>query len=267
MSCQGRDIFLADFVVDLMEDGGRPQEAAVLLSALQKLAPFDKYAVSWRVLGVWRDSVPRRQAPACPRDVAMALATLGVLLQEPVFAAVAFGCFEGLFRISELLLLDGGDVFVGKTAITVVLRVTKRGLEQRVVISRPAAVAWLQQYFLRFPPKASKPAFAISYSRFMRLLRKLVAALNVPLPLTSHSFRRGGASTRLLEGEPLADICALGRWASLSSAHEYLRRGELCILQWQREQGQASWRRVEAFSAVFSKSWPLLTAFKELLEC
>eukprot|EP00974_Lingulodinium_polyedra_P100538 9738969-Lingulodinium_polyedra.AAC.1 len=68
MSCQDRDIFLADFVVDLMEEGGRPQEAAVLLSALQKLAPFDKYAVSWRVLGVWRDSLPRRQAPACPRD-------------------------------------------------------------------------------------------------------------------------------------------------------------------------------------------------------
>eukprot|EP00972_Heterocapsa_arctica_P106524 15692166-Heterocapsa_arctica.AAC.1 len=51
------------------------------------------------------------------------------------------------------------------------------------------------------------------------------------LPWSTHSLRRGGASglSRLNIG--MADIMAFGRWASSRAAQEYVRRGEVALLQ------------------------------------
>ena len=61
---------------------------------------------------------------------------------------------------------------------------------------------------------------------FRYWLRKLTQILGVDsLVLTSHSFRRGGASTMLHQGVTFGNIAVHGRWASESSCREYLRRG------------------------------------------
>ena len=70
----------------------------------------------------------------------------------------------------------------------------------------------------------------MSYSRAMRQLRLICRCLGVEsYEFTSHSWRRGGASSRLLAGQGLDDISVLGRWASLRSARLYIRRGEVFL--------------------------------------
>ena len=44
--------------------------------------------------------------------------------------------------------------------------------------------------------------------------------------VTTHSFRRSGASELCRLGVTYADICLYGRWSSEKSAKEYIRRGE-----------------------------------------
>ena len=99
----------------------------------------------------------------------------------------------------------------------------------------------------------------ISYSKVRYWLPKLCKGLRVEqLALTSHSFRRGGASTLLHQGVALADIAIHGRWASESSCREYLRRGEMFLLHFQASINEDVWANVLLLS---KSTMVLLSAF------
>ena len=77
------------------------------------------------------------------------------------------------------------------------------------------------------------------------------------LALTSHSFRREGASTLLHMGMPLADIAVHGRWASESSCRDYLKRGEVFMLRFQSSLQPSIWGNILTLSRAVL---PLLSA-------
>eukprot|EP00974_Lingulodinium_polyedra_P083822 8116464-Lingulodinium_polyedra.AAC.1 len=109
----------------------------VFVAALRKINPRDKYRTAAKVLEAWASAEPPRQAPACPLAVACGLAVAAVLAGQPVVGTVFFLCQTGLLRISEPLRMVRRDLVLLDTSAVLILGITKRGVEQRVTLTRP----------------------------------------------------------------------------------------------------------------------------------
>jgi len=87
-------------------------------------------------------------------------------------------------------------------------------------------------------------------------IRKISTLLGfAELRLTSHSFRRGGASHLLDQGWAIADIMQFGRWASMSSAQEYLRIGSVYMLRCSKLFSPSCWDRVNRAQSLSHLAW------------
>ena len=225
-----RDAYLADHFVGLAETPGASLgPCSVLLAALHKITPHHRYRASGKVLEAWRAGRGIRQAPAMPETLVNAIAALSLAAENLSFGTLAKTCFAGLLRVGEALALRPGDCLFVEGRIILVLRQTKRGLQEKVLIDDRCTVLMLRALWKR--NQHMTLLFAqTSYSRAMRHLRLVSKCLGVEAyGFTSHSWRRGGASSRLLAGQGIDDICVLGRWASLRSARLYIRRGEVFL--------------------------------------
>jgi len=221
-----RDLFLAELLVELRERGWKRQRCAVILSALHKILPRQRFRTASAILAAWKHLEPPRQAPACPFGLAWAMAVLAVALGRTDIGIVIALCFAGALRFSEPLRLTSGDILLTTNAVVVLLAETKRGLEQRVVIRELCLLNWMRKFLAAKDLVWGECVFALSYAKMAYWIRKLSAALGFEaLRLTSHSMRRGGASHLLASGWPVADVCVCGRWKPMASAQEYLRQG------------------------------------------
>ena len=190
--------------------------------------------------------------------MAFALVSVALTIGQPSVAAAILLCFSGLLRISEALSLTWDSLVFIDDAVVLILGRTKRGIDQKVVLTHKAVVRWLCTFHSLYCGKPSSRVCDASYSKFRYWLPRLCKALHVAdLDLTSHSFRRGGASTLLHQGMPVADIAVHGRWASERSCREYLRRGEVFMLRLQSQFSKAVWSNI----VLLSKSMQIL------LEC
>ena len=81
-----------------------------------------------------------------PIELAFAVINWLVLGGRHCEACVALLCFAGLLREGEALTLLSRDVHFAPGKVIVVLGVSKRGLEQKVVIDEPSLVSWLAAY-------------------------------------------------------------------------------------------------------------------------
>ena len=257
-SLDARDAWLADFFVSQREDGGGRQKCVMLLAALRKVCPSERYAATGAVLQVWSSLQPPRQAPACPSSLAWAIGVLAVSSGQPAVGMIVVLCFEGVLRVSEPLRLRFRDIHVSQGALILVLSETKRGIEQRVVIKNPTVRKWMTHYLARCDSNAEPDdfLFGISYGRVLYWVRKISTLLGfAELRLTSHSFRRGGASHLLDQGWPIADIMQFGRWASMSSAQEYLRIGSVYMLRCSKLFSPSCWERVSRLQSLTHLAW------------
>ena len=192
--------------------------------------------MSWKVLDAWFKTMPPKQAPALPLEVIQAAAVVLLLVGQPEIGSLLVVCYAALLRCSEGLKLTYRGVIIGSSTVTLLLGVTKRGQEQKVVISHPTVVHWLLSYFKRtLKRKAADPdgrVFPVSYPIVLAWLRTVMAALGFgDWAVTTHSMRRSGATELSRQGMPMADLCELGRWLSMLSAREYIRKGEVAILR------------------------------------
>ena len=135
---------------------------------------------------------------------------------------------------------------------------TKRGTEQRVVLRNQKVIHFFHAYLSRIPCKDDERFFAISYSSSLRWIRKLCQLLD-PLspPLSTHTFRRSGASELSRVGTPLSDILLFGRWNTERSAREYIRKGEVAIYKYRQYMDVETKRRVEAWANRCTTCWQL----------
>ena len=252
-----KDIFLAEYFIDLKEAGGKRQGCQLLCAALHKIFPRHRYAIARRVLEVWKAEEPIRQAPACPSEIAFAMVGAALALNLGGVACAILLCFTGLLRISEALNLTWHNVVFTDGVVILLLGRTKRGHDEKVVLSHPETVAWLSAFRRKFCHAETSRVCPISYSKLRYWLPRLCQVLKLgDLALTSHSFRRGGASALLQQGMSLANIAVHGRWASESSCRQYLRRGELFMLRFQSSIHSSVWSNILILSKAVS---PLLS--------
>ena len=101
----------------------------------------------------------------------------------------------------------------------------------------PSLVAFLDALLQRMGSKVAGATIAgISYEVFRRRLQRGLAAVGcVDLSFTSHSLRRGAATTLAQAGYELQTIMILGRWSSLSSCRLYLRAGDAELIALRRK--------------------------------
>ena len=164
--------------------------------------------------------------------------------------------YSGLLRASEALQLTWSDLIWSKLGLTLRLGQTKRGQEQRVVLTNPSVLHWMRRFYARCSGLSSDRVVGCGYGTLLRWLRKATAALGwADVPWTTHSLRRGGASELVLGGMPINDLLEFGRWLSLRSAREYIRRGELGLHAARRGVSEPARARVALLASVGPKVW------------
>eukprot|EP00973_Karenia_brevis_P068924 9582771-Karenia_brevis.AAC.1 len=85
----------------------------------------------------------------------------------------------------------------------------------------------MASYKSRFYTSELEPVCPISYTGVLKLCRQYAQLLGAEaLNLTTHTFRRSGASELHKLGVNFADTCLFGRWLSDKAAREYIRKGE-----------------------------------------
>eukprot|EP00435_Cladocopium_sp_Y103_P028744 s806_g7.t1 len=196
-------------------------------------------------------------APAAPPELLQAMICLALQLNRPELSLVMLLAYAGLLRIREALGLRARDVVVQATSITLCLAVTKRGTEQKVVLTNPSVLGWTKNFFSRFPvTKPDRLLFGISYSSALRWVKKLAFLLGAgELGLTTHTFRRSGASELARLGMPLADILLYGRWRSERAARDYIRKGEVAVLRARGLISASDWRRIDVWANHAHVAW------------
>jgi integrase len=191
--------------------------------------PHQRFKIAGKAVAAWRAALPLKQAPAMPRGVAEALAALLWASGDSAAALVVLVCFLGLLRVGEALSLTCADLILIDGKAILILKVTKRGRQQKCVIEDKVAVRLLRLFAARRALRDGS-LFDLTYGQFSRRLGRACAVLGLgALAFTTHSLRRGGASTMLLEGASVETICLVGRWASTSSARLYILRGEVFL--------------------------------------
>ena len=247
------DWWLAEHVLEFFEAGegdGRSglAAAACLIAAVSKQSPRAHFRTAWKMLDVWRQRVPPIQAPAMTKTMVLALAGWLVVAQQPAVAFVVYICFAFLLRVGEALALTRATFVSTKTGFVAILGRSKRGQEQKVTVASAAANLWLG-HCLRRLPRSGRLA-AISYGKVAYWVRKGMEGLGFGgRNWTTHGLRRGGASELVAAGWPLESVMLHGRWLSLRSCREYIRRGEAALTRARGEFTEETWRKAEALAA------------------
>ena len=226
MSEFGRDMYLAEYVLEGMEEGSSRQPLVVLVAALHKINRRERYKMATAVLLAWAHKLPPKQAPAAPREFVFGTTVALIIGGQLAVGTLLRLCLCAVLRIGEGLGLRGKDITFDGHSFVLVLGVTKRGRDQRVVISEVVMVTWMARYLKEMRIKPDQLVFPLSYQTVMRWLRTMGAHFKLAdAGFTSHSFRRGGATDLLTRNYAIDFIVNFGRWASERSCKDYLRCG------------------------------------------
>ena len=259
-----KDWFLAEHLLDAHDEGKTRHDFGVMLSAVAKIDPRLKLKVAWKVFDAWAVEDPPRQAPAAPPELITGMMMAAFAIGRPQLAMLVCLCYCGLLRVSEALALSWEDVFLTSSGVVLCLGITKRGMEQKVLLTNATVRAWTQLYFVRFAPLSRKEKFfSLTYGAVLRWVKRLAALLGAEsLGLTTHTFRRSGASELSRSGIPLADILLFGRWATERSAREYIRRGEVAIHRARGFLAADALRRLSRWEKLSTIAWQIHIAFE-----
>ena len=248
LSAERQDWILAEYIWRCHEEGLPCGGAASAVAAVAKVNPGRKYPTSFRVLERWRTERPPRQAPAIPPQLAWGMFTVLWGIGRHAEALILLLCFCGLLRVSEGLGLHRASCLVSYNSVILVLPRTKRGFDERVVLTHNAVIGATRAYFLLHPVKEGR-CFDTSYVTFSRWLKFAASWMGFgDLEVTSHSLRRGGATALLSLGYAFNDVQLYGRWSSDRSVREYLRRGQTALLR--MDPSQPRWRLADCLGSL-----------------
>ena len=147
-------------------------------------------------------------------------------------------------RARETLNLLARDLVETPSGFVVCLPTAKTGHDQRVAVTQPSVVNWLRAYIEAIKPAPGDRLFPVHYNTFLKWVIWLGEWLEYPLRLTTHSFRRSGATALIQGGMDYASVMLYGRWAK--AAKEYIRRGDAMLLT-MRAASTACMRRTQLY--------------------
>jgi len=133
--------------------------------------------------------------------------------------------YGGGLRVSELCALKHGDIDLGRG----VARVFGKGRKERLCPLGPVAAQCLKQFVARFDLAASLEDCVVCHRNLkgmqpceiQKLLKKHLAAADLPLDLTPHKLRHSFATHMLDHGADLRTVQELLGHASLSTTQVY----------------------------------------------
>ena len=257
-----KDSLVADWMVEAFEADESRAEYGIVLSALSRVEPQVSFKLSWKVFNIWSQKQPSVQAPAYPPEVIEAIAAACFIVNRPLIGVVVMTCFSGLLRVSEALNLTWADVYITGTCVVLCLGTAKRGTEQKVLLSHPVMQAWFTQLRAFCKPKSEAVrVFAVSYGTVLRWLAKISSWLMLPVKVTTHTFRRSGASQLARLNMPMFDLLAFGRWATQASATLYIRKGETAIARYQNERDAGRSLLISSLAALCAVAWAIPPIF------
>ena len=131
MSEYGRDMYLAEYVLEGMEEGSSRQPLVVLVAALHKINRRERYKMATAVLLAWAHKLPPKQAPAAPREFVFGITVALIIGGQLAVGTLLRLCFCAVLRIGEGLGLRGKDIIFDGHSFVLVLGVTKRGRDSR----------------------------------------------------------------------------------------------------------------------------------------
>lgn len=266
---ESQDFIMSECLIDLESEGATIANLGDLLSAVSKRWPNRRYRTSWKVFEELKKDHPAAQAPCVPENGLFGIVMILMCWGKHAVAGALLVCFCGVMRISEALNLRISDVVLplrpGQPRVVVLLLgQTKRGLEERVLLSHLAVVWFLLNYYWVFcqgRPEHEK-FFKVSYSTVAMWLTRASFAVGLGwLLLRTHSCRRGGATALLLRGLDFPSIALYGRWASDRSCREYLRRGELALLSLRNVVRPEQWDSMDRLSGQFCYAFVIYRSF------
>ena len=206
---------------------------------------------------------PKVSYPPLSRSVAVALSVKLALdghYRAGLGTLVAFTC---LLRVSELVGLRREDVADHRSdprvdsdtrLMTLRLRTTKTGLNQRVVVEDQTVADLLADAARR--TRAGGLVFPFTTAQYRSLFKAACAALGLSALYVPHSLRHGGATWLCARGYSVEEVMRRGRWASTRSARIYIQSGEAALLATQVPPFVAAAGRAFApiLSAIFALS-------------
>ena len=143
-----------------------------------------------------------------------------------------------------------------KSLRLILLSETKRGQEQKVVLTAAEVCRWVDSHFHRYPCSPSARVIPHAYNTFQLWLRMCITAMSCAhLPWGTHSLRRGGASEMARVGVPMTDIMAYGRWAFFRAAQTYVQRGEVPLLQVGDTFPPDAWQTTRSLACIGAEAW------------
>eukprot|EP00930_Biecheleria_cincta_P021589 TRINITY_DN15960_c0_g1_i1.p1 TRINITY_DN15960_c0_g1~~TRINITY_DN15960_c0_g1_i1.p1 ORF type:complete len:232 (+),score=38.90 TRINITY_DN15960_c0_g1_i1:531-1226(+) len=143
---RGRGATVAHWMVEAQENDESKAEHGLALSALGRIEPGESFKLPWKVYDVWTQMQPAQQAPAYPPEVIEAIAASLFVINQPGMGVAVMLCYCGLLRISEALNLRWSDVVFTGSSLVLCLGQTKRGLEQKGVLTSAPMIAWLSSW-------------------------------------------------------------------------------------------------------------------------
>lgn len=252
------DVFVARFILHVKEDDDSllTRQSCLDLMATAQRRACAKLRLSQQVLRLWHREEPPRQAEAMPASVAYALVTvLSLVLQRREAALHVLLAFSACLRIGESLSLRRCNVVLPRSQsneqCVLILRATKRGFDQRVVLGNSAVVATVRSFLDTTSYADGMAQLApCTYAQFARAFNLGVRLLQLPgSSWRSHSLRRGGATSLMELGWAFSDVKLYGRWASESSAREYIRLGQSAVARLHNSMAPEMWRRCEILAS------------------
>ena len=262
MNEEEQDLFLSEWLVEGYEEGLGRSDFGSLLSALGRLNPRARYKIAWKVYDTWGVLQPPQQAPAAPPELITAMMVAAFAIGRAELGMIVCLCYSALLRVGESLQLTFRDVFFTGGVLVLCLAHTKRGMEQKVVLTNSLVIAWMSRYLaMVMDDKPESRIFSMSYASVLRWVKRLSSMLGAEaIQLTTHSFRRSGASELARRNVPITDIMMFGRWLSDRSAREYIRKGEVAILRASTIVSAADRIRWAQWCRVLPFVWHLQTA-------
>lgn len=230
------DRLLNEFAIHVYEkfDGRKRQLVMNAKCALELHFPQlkGKLELTHTSLVGWLKQVPFQQTPVCPWEIA-ALMSRALCRQGHLGASVAIIlAFDCYLRVGELTGLRAQDVlFTGDSVednvegAVVVLRATKTGRNQSVLVRNKAVIDFL--YKRVKVCNKHELIFGLTARQFGARLTAAGRSLGIEeLAITAHSLRYGGACFDYIRGSHnIEAIATRGRWASMKQLRRYLQPG------------------------------------------
>lgn len=169
------------------------------------------------------DSSPNAKAPLTPSIlIGLSLSIDDNSIEDVEFMTIVSMCFYGFLRINECLSLAPNEVYYdedGRMIISVKMSKTDQtGRRVNVYVNQTytfySPFIWLEKY-LKLCKPVNQRLFTFSDNLFRIKLKNMLSSMGVdPNSYSSHSLRKGAASTAAQLGIQDCQIKAQGRWLS-----------------------------------------------------